>query len=157
MAPQHLASPARRLKSRLMERRILTSAAAVAAFLLAGQAAVAQPVNADAFGVWRNPKDNVRVEIRPCGDAACGTVIWATPKAQAKARKAGTASLVGTQVLKNLELDERRGVWRGKVFVPELNRNFTGLAEPVDAGRLLAKGCVIGGLLCKSQVWSKVT
>ncbi|WP_369059460.1 DUF2147 domain-containing protein [Caulobacter sp. 73W] len=117
---------------------------------------MAEPVTTDAFGVWRNPKDNVRVEIRPCGDAACGTVIWASPKAQAKARHAGTERLVGTQVLKNLELDERRGVWRGKVFVPELNRNFTGLAEPVDAGRLLAKGCVIGGLLCKSQVWTKV-
>ncbi len=117
----------------------------------------AQPETTDAFGVWRNPKDNVRVEIRPCGEAACGTVIWASPKAQAKAREAGTERLVGTQVLKNLELDERRGVWRGKVFVPELNRNFTGIAEPVDARRLRAKGCVIGGFLCKSQVWTKVT
>ncbi|WP_205853691.1 DUF2147 domain-containing protein [Phenylobacterium deserti] len=140
-----------------MHRRFVTAAAAAAAFLMAGQSVVAQPATSDAFGVWRNPKDNVRVEIRPCGAAACGTVIWASPKAQAKAREAGTASLVGTQVLKNLELDERRGVWRGKVFVPELNRNFTGIAEPVDAGRLRAKGCVIGGLLCKSQVWTKVT
>lgn len=140
-----------------MHRRILTVAGAAAAFLLAGPAAQAQPETADAFGVWRNPKDNVRVEIRPCGAAACGTVIWASPKAQAKAREAGTPSLVGTQVLKNLELDERRGVWRGKVFVPELNRNFTGIAEPVDATRLRAKGCVIGGFLCKSQVWTKVT
>ena len=140
-----------------MHRRIVTAAAAAAAFLIAGQGAVAQPASTDAYGVWRNPKDNVRVEIRPCGAAACGTVIWASPKAQAKARAAGTSSLVGTEVLKNLELDQRRGVWRGKVFVPELNRNFTGVAEPVDAGRLRAKGCVIGGLLCKSQVWTKVT
>lgn len=140
-----------------MHRRIVTAATAAAVSLLAGQSALAQPATADAFGVWRNPKDNVRVEIRPCGAAACGTVIWASPKAQAKARKAGTSSLVGTQVLKNLELDERQGVWRGKVFVPELNRNFTGVAEPVNAGQLRAKGCVIGGLLCKSQVWTKIT
>lgn len=139
-----------------MHRRLVAFAAAAAAFLMAGQSAVAQPAPADAYGVWRNPKDNVRVEIRPCGDAACGTVIWASPKAQAKARAAGTQSLIGTQVLRNLQLDENRGVWRGKVFVPELNRNFTGLAEPVDARRLLAKGCVIGGLLCKSQVWTKI-
>src|SRR5687768_11229570 len=140
-----------------MYRRIVTAAWVGAAVLLAGQPAMAQPATADAFGVWRNPKDNVRVEIRPCGTAACGTVVWASPKAQAKARAAGTSSLVGTQVLKNLELDERRGVWRGKVFVPELNRNFTGIAEPVDAKQLRAKGCVIGGLLCKSQVWTKIT
>ncbi|WP_309092581.1 DUF2147 domain-containing protein [Phenylobacterium sp.] len=140
-----------------MHRRVVTAAAAAAAFFVAGTPALAQPETADAFGVWRNPKDNVRVEIRPCGAAACGTVIWASPKAQAKAREAGTANLVGTQVLKNLELDERRGVWRGKVFVPELNRNFTGIAEPVDDKRLRAKGCVIGGLLCKSQIWTKIT
>lgn len=130
---------------------------AAAAFLMSGQAALAKPAPADAYGVWRNPKDNVRVEIRPCGAAACGTVIWASAKAQAKAREAGTISLIGTQVLKNLELDERRGVWRGKVFVPELNRNFTGLAEPVDARRLRARGCVIEGLFCKSQIWTKIT
>lgn len=122
-----------------------------------GRPALAVPAAADAYGVWRNPKDNVRVEIRACGAAACGTVIWASAKAQAKAREAGTDNLVGTQVLKNLELDERRGVWRGKVFVPELNRAFSGVAEPVDTGRLRAKGCVIGGFLCKSQVWTKIT
>lgn len=153
-----------------MFSRVL-SAAAAAAFFVAGSAApvstamaasagtpvaVTGPARTDAFGVWRNPKDNVRVEIRPCGAAACGTVIWATPKTLAKAREAGTPNLIGVQVLKNLELDERRGVWRGKVFVPEMNRNFTGIAEPVDSGRLLAKGCVLGGLLCKSQVWTKV-
>lgn len=140
-----------------MHRRIVSAAAAAAAFFMTGQAAGAPPAPADAFGVWRNPKDNVRVEIRPCGEAACGTVVWASPKAQAKAREAGTRNLVGAQVLKDLELDPRRGVWRGKVFVPELNRNFTGIAEPVDANRLRAKGCVIGGLLCKSQVWTKIT
>ena len=140
-----------------MHRRFVTAAGAAAALLLGGQSALAQPATADAFGVWRNPKDNVRVEIRSCGSAACGTVIWASPKAQAKARAAGTTSLVGTQVLKNLELDEHRGVWRGKVFVPELNRNFTGIAEPVDDKRLRAKGCVIGGFLCKSQIWTKIS
>ncbi len=132
------------------------AAAAALGILLAGQSAQAQSPTANAFGVWRNPKDNVRIEIRPCGAAACGTVIWASAKAQAKARAAGTDSLVGTQVLKDFELDERRGVWRGKVFVPELQRNFSGIAEPMDSGRLRAKGCVVGGLLCKSQVWTKI-
>lgn len=132
------------------------AAAAALGILLAGQSAQAQSPTANAFGVWRNPKDNVRIEIRPCGAAACGTVIWASAKAQAKARAAGTDSLVGTQVLKDFELDERRGVWRGKVFVPELKRNFSGIAEPMESGRLLAKGCVVGGLLCKSQVWTKI-
>ncbi|MCR5877234.1 DUF2147 domain-containing protein [Phenylobacterium sp. J367] len=122
---------------------------------MSAAAAGAQTPPAETFGVWRNPKDNVRVEIRPCGDGACGTIVWASPKAQAKARDAGTANLIGTQVFRNLELDDN-GVWRGKVFVPELRRSFSGTAEPVDAGKLRAKGCVIGGFFCKSQVWTKI-
>jgi len=135
-------------------RRLVASAVAVTAGLLAG-ASAAQPAPADTFGVWRNPKDNVRVEIRPCGEGACGTVIWATPHVQAKAREAGTPNMIGLQIFQNLELDEK-GVWRGKVFVPDLNRTFSGTAQPVDSGKLRAKGCIIGGLLCKSQIWTKV-
>jgi uncharacterized protein (DUF2147 family) len=135
-------------------RRLAALAIAAAAAVSAG-AAAAQPAPADTFGVWRNPKDNVRIEIRPCGDGACGTVIWATPRVQAKAREAGTPNMIGLQIFRELELD-RNGVWRGKVFVPDLGRTFSGSAQPMDNSRLRAKGCIIGGVLCKSQVWTKV-
>src|SRR5688500_12465270 len=101
---------------------MLSSLAAIA--LLAGATpAAAEP---DLFGLWRNPKNSVHVDIRPCGGSACGYVVWASPKAQADARKGSGRELVGMQLLRDFAPTGRN--WRGKVFVPDLNRTFTGSA-----------------------------
>jgi uncharacterized protein (DUF2147 family) len=126
--------------------------------VVAGAAsASAQPAasGARAFGVWRNPKNSVHVDIRPCGPQACGYVVWASEKAKADARKGGTANLVGLQLLRDMSLD-KSGVWRGRVFVPDLNMTFSGAAEPVDINTLRARGCLIGSIGCKTQTWTRV-
>lgn len=125
--------------------------------LLAASSATAQvsPLGARAFGIWRNPHDTVHVEIKPCGVQACGYVVWATEKAKADARKGGTANLIGLQLLRDMSLD-KTGAWRGRVFVPDLNMTFSGLAEPVNATTLRARGCLIGGIACKTQLWTRI-
>lgn len=107
------------------------------------------------YGVWRNPKNSVHLEIKDCGDTACGVVVWASTRAKADARKGGSANLVGQQLLRDFAPD-KNGAWRGKVFVPDLNMTFSGAAEVLDAKTLRAKGCVLGGILCKSQIWTRV-
>lgn len=114
-------------------------------------AADTQPI----FGVWRNPKNTVHVEIKGCGANTCGYVVWASAKAQADARKGGTENLIGLQLLRDFKPDSPDR-WRGKVFVPDLRMTFAGTAEVVDAATLKAKGCLIGGLLCKSQTWRRI-
>ena len=131
-------------------------AALIAAAALAGPAlADSQGDLAGIGGVWRNPKNSVHVRISPCGDSACGVVVWASPKAQADARKGGTESLVGPQLFRNFA-PQKAGVWRGKVFVPDLNMTLTGIAEPRGADALRARGCLLGSVLCKSQVWVRI-
>jgi uncharacterized protein (DUF2147 family) len=125
-----------------------------AAGLLAGPAA-AQPADGSIYGVWRNPKDSVHVHVKPCGDSACGYVIWANANAQADARKGGTPSLIGLQLFRNFS-QQASGRWRGKVFVPDLNATFTGTAELLDSGRLKARGCLFANIACKSQIWTRV-
>jgi uncharacterized protein (DUF2147 family) len=107
------------------------------------------------LGIWRNPHDTVRLEIKNCGTSTCGYVVWASPKAQADARKSGMETLVGQQLLRDFE-PTGNGAMRGKVFVPTLKVTLSGQAEFIDARTMLAKGCVIGNFLCKSQVWTKV-
>lgn len=106
-------------------------------------------------GVWRNPKNTVHLEIKPCGPSTCGYVVWASPQAEADARKGGAQKMLGMQLLKDF-VQQKDGNWRGKVFVPSLNMTFSGTAEFVDASALRARGCVIGNFLCKSQVWRRV-
>jgi len=106
------------------------------------------------LGVWRNPKNSVHVDIRPCGASACGVVVWASPQAQADARQGSGRELIGMQLFQDFS---RRGdAWRGKVYVPDLNRTLAGAARIVDANHLEAKGCALA-LFCKTQVWTRVT
>ena len=66
-----------------------------AALAVAAAAPTAQP---DSYGVWRNPKDSVHVEVKPCGKGACGVVVWANDKRHTKycvSVTAGAAATVG--------------------------------------------------------------
>jgi uncharacterized protein (DUF2147 family) len=132
---------------------ILKSAVLAAALLAAAPAAAQEP---SLFGAWRNPKNTVHVEIRPCAQGACGYVVWASEKAKRDAREGGTPNLVGLQLFREFT-QRKNGVWQGKVFVPDVNRTFTGTAEPIDSQRLRAKGCLVANVLCKSQVWTRIS
>lgn len=107
------------------------------------------------LGVWRNPKNTVHVDIRPCGYGICGVVIWASPEAIEAARKGGSVDLIGQQLFRDF-VEEKPGVWRGKVFVPDKNRTFSGSATLTASGALQARGCIIAGVLCRSQLWKRV-
>jgi uncharacterized protein (DUF2147 family) len=125
----------------------------LAAFLLAsanGGVDVSQPV-----GIWRNAKDSVHIEIRRCAEAICGKVIWANDKAKADARKGGTDPLVGAELLREFRQD-RKGRWRGKVFVPDIGQTFHGTIALLDANSLKARGCLFVGIVCKSRIWTRV-
>ena len=138
--------------------RSLAFAASLVAGLSVSLGALAQPAAAGASsiaGVWRNPKDTVHVEIRSCEGSTCGYVVWASPRAEADARKGGTERLVGLQLFRQFEQD-KHGTWRGKVFVPDLNATFSGSALLVDANTLRAKGCLFANVLCKAQDWRRV-
>lgn len=107
------------------------------------------------LGVWRNPKNTVHVDIQPCGYGICGVVIWASPEAIEDARKGSSVDLIGQQLFRDF-IEEKPGVWRGKVFVPDRNRIFTGSATLTASGALQARGCILAGVLCRSQLWKRV-
>lgn len=136
--------------------KLATLSLAVVAGLMASLPARAQTSDVPAsYGVWRNPKNSVHVEIRNCGPKTCGYVVWANEEAKADAKKGGTDNLVGLQLLRDFT-EQKNGVWKGKVFVPDLNMTFSGSAEFPNATTMKAKGCLLGNILCKSQTWRRV-
>ena len=46
--------------------------------------------------------------------------------------------------------------WQGKVFVPDRNASYYSTIKQINANQLKISGCILGGLLCKSQVWSRI-
>ncbi|MCL6679898.1 DUF2147 domain-containing protein [Sphingomonas sp. RG327] len=123
------------------------------ACLLSPPAALAQKSSQDL--VLRNPSNSVHVRIHPCGKTRCGTVVWANDKAKADSARGGTPNLVGTELFREFR-EVSPKVWKGKVFVPDLNKVLTGTGTVQDENTVVARGCLFAGIGCKSQKWTRV-
>ena len=106
-------------------------------------------------GLWQNPKATLRVRTAPCGDALCGAIAAATPTAEADAREAGIDRLIGIELLKDYR-SIGRDRWAGTVYVPDMGHSFSSRIERLSSDTLKISGCLIGGFLCKSQIWKRV-
>lgn len=106
-------------------------------------------------GQWRNPKGSVTVRVAPCGDAYCGTVVDASVKAKATARKGGTPQLIGTRILSGVR-SAGSGEYKGRAFDPKRNIHAPATIRLLGPSTLIIKGCVVRGIICKEQRWSRV-
>jgi len=120
--------------------------------LLTSSAYAATP--ATPIGLWQNPKKTILVRTHSCGALLCGNIVWAGPKAIADAREAGVMSLVGTELLSNYHASGT-GRWTGQVYVPDQGRRFYSTIELQNANSLRISGCILGGLICKHQEWTR--
>lgn len=112
--------------------------------------AVAQPLS----GTWVNPKGSVKVKTGECGVNVCGWVVWANEQATADARAAGVDKLVGTLLLRDYR-QVGTDQWQGRVYVPDMGGTYFSRMNRLDGDRLKISGCILGGWICKSQVWQK--
>jgi uncharacterized protein (DUF2147 family) len=117
----------------------------------AGTAQAASPLE----GNWRNPRGSVTVHIGTCGPSLCGRVIAASADAREDAAGAGTPQLVGTELMSGLE-PVGEGAWRGDIFVPDRNVHAEGELHLTGPRTLDVQGCAMGGLICKTQTWTRV-
>lgn len=131
----------------------MISPAFLTALLLASPPFANSPIE----GNWTNPSRSVTVRIAPCGGGKlCGRVISASSSAKAKAAAAGTPRLIGAELMSNLETVGDRA-WHGAFFVPDRNVRAQGELHLLSARTLEIEGCALGGLLCKSQRWSRIS
>ena len=103
--------------------------------------------------VYRNPSNSVHVRPEPCGANICGRVVWANAKAKADAAKGGTPNLIGLQLFRNFK-SAGPNKWTGSVFIPDINKTFSGSVIRINATTLRGTGCLVGKMGCKSQDWT---
>ncbi len=130
-------------------------ALALALLASAPQAWASVPAAGPFIGTWINPRRSVEVETRMCGERLCGRVSWASPKALADAADAGIRSLIGIELLQDYA-PSVSGAWHGRVYVPDMGRRFQSTIAIEGPEGLRVSGCILGGLLCKSQLWHRV-
>ena len=122
-----------------MKRMIL---AGVGVLALMGPAMAAEIV-----GTWLRSNGESRVRMAPCGGGVCGTISWLKNPGKSDAK-------VGQQVFYDMKPDGSGG-WEGSAFNPEDGKTYAGKAS-VSGSSMTTKGCVLGGIICKSVSWSRV-
>ena len=118
-------------------------------------ALIAAPACATPLGKWQNPAKSIVVRTEMCGPRLCGIILAASPKATADAREAGVNNLIGVSLLNQYRLTGS-GVWQGRVYVPDMGQTFFSRLAEISPNQIRISGCILGGLLCKSQVWTRV-
>ncbi len=117
----------------------------------------AQPSFAgDATGVWLRDTGTSKVRIAPCGDALCGTVIWESePKKDIynPDESKRSRAVNGTRIFYDMK-PESDNKWSGSAYNPENGKTYSG-GMTLDGAMLITKGCVMGGMICKSVSWTK--
>ncbi|MFT4152162.1 MAG: DUF2147 domain-containing protein [Paracoccaceae bacterium] len=119
-----------------------------ALFSLAAGTALADPVE----GLWQTQEDEgayAHVTIAPCGPNFCGKIT--------QSFKDG-ADYKSPNVGKMIVIDmapQGGGKYEGKVWRPANDKIYYGTIA-LNGGSMKLAGCVAGGLICKSQTWTKV-
>ncbi|MEI9928688.1 MAG: DUF2147 domain-containing protein [Sphingomonas sp.] len=124
------------------------------ALALANPVALAAPPDSWA-GVWRNTRNTVHIRVSPCGEAVCGTVVWAADQAKADARRGSGHDLIGTQLLRGFHRSDD-GSWRGQLYIPDIDSKASATVTFVTADLILVSGCAFLGIACKSQHWHRI-
>jgi uncharacterized protein (DUF2147 family) len=125
----------------------------------------AQP--ADVVGVWLSPKANTRVRISPCGAALCGNIVWMQNPNNPQTGEPLTdrnnpdpanqnRPILGLQIITDLKPGRAPGEWTAKLYSPNdgNTRDATFLIDGPNGIKM--EGCMLAGLLCRSQTWTRV-
>jgi uncharacterized protein (DUF2147 family) len=104
-------------------------------------------------GYWKNPIGSAVIAVAPCGDTLCGKVVWASARGKREVAK-NTRNVVGTTVLTGLRA--RGGAWTGRLFIPDDNIHVAARLQLLGGGKLKLTGCGLMGLICRTQIWTRV-
>jgi uncharacterized protein (DUF2147 family) len=144
---------------------ICSTAAAGAAVATLALISITLAGATDPLGTWLTGDKKAKVHIVNCGDAICGSLSWLAepidpetkqPKTDNKNADAGKKDrpLLGIPIVLSMK-PAGGGKWRGQVYNAEDGGTYTGSLTLTGANSAELKGCVMGGIICKSQTWTR--
>jgi uncharacterized protein (DUF2147 family) len=66
--------------------------------------------------------------------------------------------IIGLEIVRHGSPSQKRpGIYEMKILDPENGKEYEGFLQVLDGGtRLKMSGCVLFGLICRSQVWERL-
>lgn len=124
-----------------MHTRAMT-ASVLALLMLSSTAAYA----ADPYGVWTRPSTGAQVEFYNCGGKLCGKIVG--QKDPAKKHLIGKVIMTGAS-------KSGDNTWKGDLLNTDDNQTYSGVVTLEGPKALNLKGCVLGGIVCKGETWTR--
>ncbi len=118
-------------------------------------AAVPVAQAAELEGLWRTPK-GWQVKIYKCGGGWCGRVMGGTTMRDAHNPNPALRKrrVVGIDLFRGMRKQGKR--YRGSLYNPKDGKTYTGTIEPLSTHKLKLSGCILGGIICKGQTWTRI-
>ena len=135
------------------------------AVLLAVGSPIADANAHDLIGVWHTKDGLARVRIAKCAEDFCGAIVAlkdpidpATGKPQTDTENEDATKrnrpVMGLQVVIGMK-PAGAGKWSGRLYSPEDGKTVSGDLMLKDANTLTVQGCLLGGLLCRAETWTR--
>ena len=121
-------------------------ALALAGFAVATIGFAGPAVAQDVAGTWLRDSGASKVRFAKCGEAVCGTIAWL--------KDGDGPAKLGQRIFYDMK-PSGAGKWSGSAFNPEDGKTYSGTMT-LSGDTLTTSGCVLGGLICKSQTWTKL-
>lgn len=130
--------------------------ALVAVVLSATGASAAEPI----AGRWVTEERDAIVEIKPCGNATCGTIArFLVPPPDGldqrdinnPEQRLRTRKLLGLPIL--TQFREEETLWRGQIYDPKSGRSYRSVIRRKSANTIEVRGCI--GPFCQAQTWRR--
>jgi uncharacterized protein (DUF2147 family) len=102
---------------------------------------------ADISGTYVRPSTGTQVEFYDCAGKVCGKIVAVKDKSKEKT--------VGTIILKGATRSDDK-TFKGELLNTEDGKTYNGVLTVVSAKEIRLEGCVLGGIVCKGENWTKV-
>jgi uncharacterized protein (DUF2147 family) len=139
----------------------LTCLALLAALYAGAVRASSDPV----FGIWLIENQRSVIEIVPCGDSACGAIVWLKEPlgddGQPKLDNLNSDDELRGRPLCGMEMisgfsSSDPGTWAsGSIYSPKEGKAYSASMEVRDDGKLKLRGYVLLPLFGKTQIWTR--
>ena len=130
---------------------------AIAALALASALAAAPALAQEPIGTFVSQSGDTRVRFAPCGNQICGTIV--SVRGQTRDEKNEDASLRGRNLVGVRMITMRpagANAWQGTLYNFQDGKTYNGRMSMPNANSMSLSGCVLGGLICRSQTWTRV-